>query len=31
MWLFARALFDDEFRLRPWHWALWLALVGCFD
>jgi AraC-like DNA-binding protein len=28
MWLFARALFDDEFRLRPWHWMLWLALVG---
>jgi AraC-like DNA-binding protein len=28
MWLFARALFDDEFCLRLWHWAFWLALVG---
>ena len=34
-WLFAAALFDDGFRLRPWHAALWLLLVaagvaGCF-
>jgi len=29
-WLFARALFDDEFRARPWHALLWLvvALTG---
>lgn len=27
-WLFASALFDDDFRLRPWHGAVWLALVG---
>src|SRR5260221_112000 len=26
-WLFARALFDDGFRLKPWHGALWLAVV----
>ena len=26
-WLFARALFDDEFRGRPWHALLWLAVV----
>jgi AraC-like DNA-binding protein len=34
-WLFAAALFDDGFRLRPWHACLWLVLVvaglaGCF-
>ncbi|MGY4831462.1 helix-turn-helix domain-containing protein [Sphaerotilaceae bacterium SBD11-9] len=34
-WLFARALFDDEFRWRPLHAAAWgamalLATVGCF-
>lgn len=33
-WLFTRALFDDEFRLRWWHGLIWLAvtafsLVGC--
>lgn len=28
MWLLACALFDDAFRLRPWHAALWLAWVG---
>ena len=27
-WLFARALFDDAFRLRPWHGALWAAFVA---
>lgn len=27
-WLFARALFDDAFRLRPWHAAAWLLLAG---
>ena len=27
-WLFARALFDDGFRLRPWHGALWALIVG---
>ena len=27
-WLFARALFDDGFRLKPWHGALWLGLVA---
>ncbi len=26
-WLFAHALFDDSFRLRPWHALVWLALV----
>jgi AraC-like DNA-binding protein len=26
-WLFAAALFDDGFRLRPWHAGLWLLLV----
>jgi AraC-like DNA-binding protein len=26
-WLLASALFDDGFRLRPWHAAVWLALV----
>jgi AraC-like DNA-binding protein len=34
-WLFAAALFDDGFRLRPWHGGLWLLLIlaglaGCF-
>ncbi|MBH5385848.1 AraC family transcriptional regulator [Bradyrhizobium diversitatis] len=33
-WLFTRALFDDEFRLRSWHGLIWAAvtafsLVGC--
>src|ERR1700722_19992927 len=33
-WLFARALFDDGFRLRGWHAAPWavvvaLSLVNC--
>jgi AraC-like DNA-binding protein len=27
-WLFARALFDDEFRLRPWHGAAWGGLTA---
>jgi len=27
-WLFARALFNDDFRLRPWHAALWAAVTG---
>ncbi|MCC8430438.1 AraC family transcriptional regulator [Reyranella aquatilis] len=27
-WLFASSLFDDGFRLRPWHAGLWLLLVG---
>lgn len=26
-WLFARSLFDDGFRPRAWHAALWLAIV----
>ncbi|MEK8052388.1 AraC family transcriptional regulator [Ideonella sp. DXS22W] len=28
MWLLACALFDDAFRLRRWHAALWLVWVG---
>lgn len=28
-WLFTRAVFDDSFRLRPWHAGLWLALAAC--
>ena len=27
-WLWARAAFDDDFVLRPWHGALWAAPVG---
>jgi AraC-like DNA-binding protein len=27
-WLWARAAFDDDFVLRRWHGALWVALVG---
>jgi AraC-like DNA-binding protein len=27
-WLWARAGFDDDFVLRPWHGALWAAPVG---
>jgi AraC-like DNA-binding protein len=27
-WLFARALFDDTFALRPWHAAPWAVVVG---
>ncbi len=29
-WLFAKSLFDDDFRLRPWHGAAWavLAVLG---
>jgi AraC-like DNA-binding protein len=26
-WLWARAAFDDDFRLKPWHGALWAAVV----
>jgi AraC-like DNA-binding protein len=26
-WLFSRALFDDGFRLRPWHAAAWAGLA----
>src|SRR5258706_3013884 len=27
-WIFARALFDDEFKLRGWHGAVWCLLAG---
>ncbi len=27
-WLFAMALFDDDFALRPWHGAVWLAVAA---
>lgn len=27
-WLFARSLFDDGFKARPWHAALWVAIVA---
>ncbi len=27
-WLFVSALFDDEFRLRPWHVACWAAVAA---
>ncbi|MGA0601964.1 helix-turn-helix domain-containing protein [Caulobacter sp. KR2-114] len=27
-WLFARSLFDDGFRPRPWHLGLWLTLAA---
>jgi AraC-like DNA-binding protein len=27
-WLFTRALFDDDFRLRPWHGLVWLAVAA---
>lgn len=27
-WLFARAVFEDGFRLRPWHGALWAGVAG---
>lgn len=27
-WLFAQALFDDRFVLRPWHGGLWAAIVA---
>ena len=27
-WLWARATFDDDFVLRPWHGALWAIIVG---
>jgi len=26
-WLFAQAMFDDSFRLRPWHTLVWLGLA----
>ena len=28
-WLFTQAVFDEAFRPRPWHAALWLALAAC--
>jgi AraC-like DNA-binding protein len=28
LWLFARALFDDNFRLRAWHAVPWAAVAG---
>lgn len=28
VWLWARATFDDDFTIRPWHGALWLVIVG---
>src|SRR5262245_14403860 len=27
-WLFTRALFDDEFRLRWWHGVIWAAVAA---
>ena len=27
-WLFARSLFDDGFRLRPWHGAAWRRMAS---
>jgi AraC-like DNA-binding protein len=27
VWLWAKAAFDDDFRIRPWHGALW-AIIG---
>jgi hypothetical protein len=27
-WLFARALFDEDFRLRWYHGLIWAAVVG---
>ena len=27
-WVFVQALFDDDFRLRPWHAAAWLSAAG---
>jgi AraC-like DNA-binding protein len=27
-WLFARALFDDNFKARPWHAAAWAGIVA---
>jgi AraC-like DNA-binding protein len=27
-WLFTRALFDDAFKLRPWHALVWVAVVA---
>ncbi len=27
-WVLARALFQDGFRVRPWHGALWVACLG---
>lgn len=27
-WLWARAIFDDEFALRPWHAAVWTLVAG---
>ena len=27
-WLWARATFDDDFVLRPWHGVLWATIVG---
>jgi AraC-like DNA-binding protein len=27
-WLFARTLFDDGFRMRPWHGLVWMAVAA---
>lgn len=27
-WLWARAIFDDDFVFRPWHRSVWIVLVG---
>lgn len=27
-WLFVRAVFDEDFRLRPWHGAVWAAVFA---
>jgi AraC-like DNA-binding protein len=28
VWLWARATFDDDFKVRRWHGAMWLVIVG---
>ncbi len=30
LWLLAQAVFDDDFRVRPWHWAVLAAVAGLF-
>src|SRR6185369_13620915 len=27
-WLFTRALFDDAFKTRWWHWLIWIAVTA---